>query len=48
MKEEEGGGEVVIIAATHPTPTVSNSGGTQGQGMPFLAHKGKKGNTPLP
>lgn len=47
MKEEEGG-EVVIIAATHPTPPVSNSGGTQGQGMPFLAHKGKKGNTPLP
>lgn len=47
MKKEEGG-EVVIIAATHPTPPVSNSGGTQGQGMPFLAHKGKKGNTPLP
>lgn len=32
-----GGGEVVIIAATHPTPPVSNSGGTQGQGMPFFS-----------
>ena len=40
--EGRGGGEVVIVAATHPTPLVSNSGGTQGQGMPFLAHKGKK------
>lgn len=35
-----------IIAATHPTPPLSNSGGTQGQGMPFLAHKGKKETHP--
>ena len=40
--EGRGGGEVVIVAATHPTPPVSNSGGTQGQGMPFFTHKGKK------
>ena len=46
MKKEEGGGEVVIIAATHPTPPVSYSRGTQGQGMPFLAHKGKKETHP--
>lgn len=45
MKEEEGG-EVVIIAATHPTPPLSNSGGTQGQGMPFLVHNGKKETHP--
>ena len=25
--EGRGGGEVVIVAATHPTPLVSNSGG---------------------